>query len=122
MRKYLLTLSTIALFAFGFAASDEDTSGGSQQVEQKQETETERKAREEREKQERINDMIKEAYEYGKKQGIQYTYYQKCNQHFTSWYFTPSTDEQFEIFNRYKAEYDRGFNDGQATKRKMDSM
>lgn len=56
MKKYFLTMATVALFAIGFAASDEEESSSSEsstpQTEQKQETEAERQAREQKEKEE----------------------------------------------------------------------
>lgn len=140
MKKYFLTMVTVALFAIGFAASDEEESSSKSsnessisQTEQKQETEAERqvreqkeeadrKAREQKEKQVKFNKMMKEAYEFGKKQGIQFTYYQECNVHFTYQWFTPSTDEEYEIFRKYKEEYDRGFEEGQAAKERMKNM
>ena len=131
MRKYFLTLSTIALFAIGFAASDEESSSsspssssssGTQQVEQKKETEAERQAREKREKQEQFERMMKDAYDYGVSQGKTFTYYQECDGYFTKRWFTPSTDEEFEIFRKYKEEYNRGFDEGHRIKEKMRNM
>lgn len=126
MKKYFLTMATIALFAVGFAASDEEESSSNEssaiQTEQKQETEAERKAREKREKEEKIKEILKEGYEYGKEQGMQYTYYQECQKHFCDWHFTPSTDEQMEIFRQYKEQYDKGFEEGHNLKEKMRNM
>ena len=128
MKKYFLTVATVALFAIGFAASDEEESSNSSssssepQTEQKQETEAERKAREQKEKQAKYDEMMKDAYEFGKKQGMQFTYYQECNGHFTAYWFTPSTDEEFEIFRKYKEEYDRGFEEGHKAKERMNNM
>ena len=58
MKKYFLTMATVALYAIGFAASDEEESSNSSssssapQTEQKQETEADRQAQEQKEKQE----------------------------------------------------------------------
>lgn len=54
MKKYFMTMATIALFAIGFAASDEEESSNSSsssepQTEQKQESEAERQARDQKE-------------------------------------------------------------------------
>jgi len=126
MKKYFLTMATIALFAVGFAASDEEESSSNEssatQTEQKQETEAERKAREKREKEKKIKEILKEGYEYGKEQGMQFTYYQECQKHFCDWHFTPSTDEQMEIFRQYKEQYDKGFEEGHNLKEKMRNM
>ena len=142
MKKYFLTMATIALFAVGFAASDEEESSSNEssatqteqkqeteaeqkqetEAEQKQETEAERKAREKREKEKKIKEILKEGYEYGKKQGMQFTYYQECQKHFCDWHFTPSTDEQMEIFRQYKEQYDKGFEEGHNLKEKMRNM
>lgn len=115
MKKYLLSMAVLAVFAVGFAASDEESSNESQQVEQKQETEAERKARKRKE-------MMEDAYNYGKRQGMQFTYYQECDMWFRARWFTPSTDEDFEIFKLYKKEYDRGFWEGHEIKEKMRKM
>ena len=129
MKKYFLTMAVMALFAIGFAASDEEESSNSSnnesskpQTEQKQETEAERKAREKKEKEDKIKEILKEGYEYGKKQGMQFTYYQECQKHFCDWHFTPSTDEQMEIFRQYKEQYDKGFEEGHNLKDKMRNM
>ena len=67
MKKYLLTMGVIALFAVGFAASDEDSSKSNsessfEQAEQKQETEAERQANEEQQK---IKKVAEIAYQMG---------------------------------------------------------
>lgn len=64
MKKYLLTMAVMAIFAIGFAASDEEDSskGASSSTEQKQESPAEKEARE---KQEKINKVAKMAYQKG---------------------------------------------------------
>lgn len=77
MKKYFLTMATVALFAIGFAASDEEESSSSEsstpqteqtqesqevQSEQKQESEAERQ---EREKQEKVKKVAEIAYQKG---------------------------------------------------------
>lgn len=128
MKKYFLTMATLALFAIGFVASDEDESSSSEnanstpQTEQKQETEADRQAKEEEEKQAKIDKMMKEAYERGKSEGMTYSSYKDCDVWFSKRWFTPSTDEEFEIYRKYKKEYDRGFDDGHAAKQRMKNM
>ena len=79
MKKVFLTMAVMALFAIGFAASDEEESSNSgssnsaPKTEQKQETEAERQAREKKEqddlqakeKQEKIKKIADVAYQKG---------------------------------------------------------
>lgn len=79
MKKYFMTVATVALFAIGFAASDEESSSSSEsksesqqteqtqesqdvQSEQKQESEAERQ---ERDKQEKVKKVAEIAYQKG---------------------------------------------------------
>ena len=68
MKKYFMTVATVALFAIGFAASDEESSSSSesknesQQTEQTQESQAERQ---EREKQEKVKKVAEIAYQKG---------------------------------------------------------
>lgn len=61
MKKYYLTMVVMAIFAIGFAASDEETSSSSSEP-QRQETQAEKEAREKQEKVERVAKM---AYQKG---------------------------------------------------------
>lgn len=61
MKKYFLTMAVMAIFAIGFAASDEEGSSSSNSTEQKQE---------------KIDKMMKEAYAESKSTAMSYTYYQ----------------------------------------------
>ena len=61
MKKYYLTIVVMAIFAIGFAASDEETSSSSSEP-QRQETQAEKEAREKQEKVERVAKM---AYQKG---------------------------------------------------------
>lgn len=129
MKKFFMTVATVALFAIGFAASDEDESSSNssdvqteQKQEQEQESDAEQNASEQKDKKAQLQEMLKDAYEYGKEQGMLFTYYQECNPYFTKRWFTPSTDEEYEIFRKYKSEYDRGFAEGQDAKKRMNNM
>lgn len=135
MKKFFMTVATVALFAIGFAASDEDESSSNssdvqteqkqeqkQEQEQEQESDAEQNASEQKDKKAQLQEMLKDAYEYGKEQGMQFTYYQECNPYFTKRWFTPSTDEEYEIFRKYKREYDRGFAEGHDAKERMNNM
>ena len=69
MKKYLWTLSVMALFAVGFTSSDEDESSStnsspSPQTEQNQETEAERQERERKEEAEKKIEEVKERADY----------------------------------------------------------
>ena len=119
MKKYLFTMVVMAVFAIGFAASDEETSSSEPQ---KQESPAEKKAREKREKEDMVKRMMNDAYSYGVSQGEQFTHYQECDGYFRKRWFTPSTDEEFELFRKYKEEYNRGWDEGQRTKEKMRNM
>ena len=129
MKKYFLTLSVMALFAIGFASSDEDESSNSSssepQTEQKQETEAERKAREqkkERERQareaERAEAKKKKVAEAGYKRG-----YEKgiegsrllpnvVNIYYTNKFGAPSNSEEKELFEIYKQNFEKGYEEG----------
>lgn len=63
MKKYFLTMAIMAIFAIGFAASDEESSSdNSSPTEQKQETAEEKEARE---KQEKVKKVAEIAYQMG---------------------------------------------------------
>lgn len=100
-------------------ANDETEENETELVEQKQESPAEKAAREKKEKQDKIDRMMKEAFARGKDQAMNYTYYQKCDQWFNAYYFTPETDEEIALFKRYKAEYDKGWDEGKRIKAKM---
>lgn len=120
MKKYILSILTIALFAVGFAASDEDESSNSgSQMEQKQETEAERQAREQREKESQQEKKKKEVAEAGYKIGYEYgfTRYSKptggANISYKNRFGAPTNSEETELFKIFKENYDKGFEDGQ---------
>ncbi len=91
-------------------------------IEQKQESPAEKAARKKEEKQRMIDKMMKDAFAYGKSQAMQFTYYQDCDMWFRSRWFTPETDEELSIYKRYKAEYDKGWDEGKRIKAKMDNI
>ena len=115
-------MSVIAIFAFGFIASNEENEN--MQTEQKQESTKEREIRKKKEKEAEFTRMLEKAYYLGKQDGITFTFYDDniCSQYFTKMYFTPSTDEEFEIFKKFKNEYNRGFIEGHNVKIKMQNM
>ena len=113
MKKYFLSIAVMAIFAIGFAASDEtessiSSSNSSPQTEQKQETqkqesEAERKAREKKEKIEKAKERGKF---WGKMAGQNsmreaYAKGDYCKERFISEFGTPSTDEDFELYTDY---------------------
>lgn len=128
MKKYFLTMATVALFAIGFAASDEEESSSSEsstpQTEQKQETEAERKAREQKEKAERKEAKKKEIAERGYKDGyeagfgLDYRQYETFNfsrmarRNYTAWYGAPSSSEEKELYDIFEQNYKRGIEEG----------
>ncbi|MBR0263278.1 MAG: zinc-ribbon domain-containing protein [Prevotella sp.] len=112
----------IAVMIAAVTTADKEESNQSQnQTEQKQESPAEKAAREKREKQEKIDRMMKEAFARGKDQAMNYTYYQKCDQWFNAYYFTPETDEEIELFKRYRTEYDKGWDEGKRIKAKINN-
>lgn len=137
MKKYFLTMAVMALFAIGFAASDEEESVNSEnsepKTEQKQESEAERKAREQKEEAERKaneqkeqqakqDKILKEGYDRGYNDAMQYTYYQEMNYRipYTNLYGAPKSDEEIALYKQYKEQYDKGWEEGKKVKAKMD--
>lgn len=136
-KKYAWTTAICAFFAvclaIGLTRPDEEKSEQTQaQTEQKQEVPVKKqetlddrvkRALEEdaKEKRTNVDKMMKEAYEYGKSQAMSFTYFQEPNQHFYYFYFTPETDEEIELYKRYKVEYSKGWDEGKRIKRKMDN-
>ena len=133
MKKYFLTMATIALFAIGFAASDEDESPNSSsssgsQTEQKQESEVERQAREQKEKKDQQENKKKEiekkAYEAGYRHGLSQgpvTYSQDdpkdaARIYYNTYYGIPSSSEEKEMHNLFLEHYVKGYHDGYKSK------
>ena len=134
MKKYFWTLSVMALFAIGFAASDDDdssnsSSSSSSQTEQKQETEAERQererqeeaerqAREQKEKESQQEKKKKEVAEVGYKKGYEdgFSYTSKhLNAEkiiYNVRYGAPTNSEEMELFRIFKENYDKGFDEG----------
>ena len=110
----------MALFAIGFASSDEDESSNSSssepQTEQKQETEAERKAREQkkererqaREKQKKIDKVKSSARTWGKIAGTYYSYSnaaEDCKQQYLSEFGAPDSEEEKKLYEIFQEEY-----------------
>lgn len=128
MKKYFLTMATVALFAVGFAASDEEESSSSEsstpQTEQKQETEAERKAREQKEEAERKEAKKKEIAERGYKDGYElgfgldyhqyetFDFSKMARRNYTAWYGAPSSSEEKELYDIFEQNYKRGIEEG----------
>lgn len=119
MKKYILSILTIALFAVGFAASDEDESSSSgSQMEQKQETEAERQAREQREKESQKEKKKKEIAEAGYKKGYEdgFAYRSKNPDDakivYKVRYGAPTNSEEMELFRIFEENYNKGFDEG----------
>ncbi len=133
MKKYFLTVSVMALFAIGFAASDEDESSNSgssvTQTEQKQETEAERQARERKEEAERKarEQKAKEERAEAKKKKVAEAGYERgrekafeggpllpdaVNICYSNRFGTPSNSEEMELFKIYKQNFEKGYEEG----------
>ena len=132
MKKYYLTMATIALFAIGFSASDEDESSSSEssnstpQTEQKQESDSERKAREKDEKRKKLLDHARYwANSFSSSMGpnTSRSYRDgKCKERFMDKIPNPSTDEDFELYKEFKQVWDEEWDKVQEAKKRMDSM
>ena len=123
MKIYILSILTIALFAVGFAASDEDESSSSgSQMEQKQETEAEaeaeRQAREQREKESQKEKKKKEIAEAGYKKGYEdgfsstYKDPDYARIVYNVRYGAPTNSEEMELFRIFEENYNKGFDEG----------
>lgn len=136
MKKYFLTMATIALFAVGFAASDEEESSSNEssatqteqkqetEAEQKQETEAERKAREEKEQASEKEEENKKFAEFGYKLGYEkgfganYHDYETLNWErvariaFTKFVGAPSTPRDKEKYDIYLQNFKKGLEEG----------
>lgn len=123
MKKYILSILTLALFAVGFAASDGDESSSSgSQMEQKQETEAEteaeRQAREQREKESQKEKKKKEIAEAGYKKGYEDGFaYPSRNPYdakivYKVRYGAPTNSEEMELFRIFEENYNKGFDEG----------
>lgn len=86
-----------------------------------QKEEANRQEREQKEKQEKKNNILKEGYDRGYKDAIQFTYYSESNYRiaFTNLYGVPQNDEEIALFKQYKEQYDKGWNEGRKIKNKM---
>ena len=144
MKKYLLTIATLALFAIGFAASDEEensskssSESSAPKTEQRQETEAESQAREQKEKAERQakekNEKKKELLEHARYWANTFSSSMgadcsrgyrdgKCKERFLDMIPNPSTDEDFELYKEFKKVWDEEWDKVQAAKQRMDNM
>lgn len=134
MKKYFMTVATVALFAIGFAASDEESNESQQteqqQTEQKQETEAERQAREEAERQAAEENAQKEAenkkaevakagYDKGYEKGFQgYKFDMEMYEStvkicYSAKYGNPMSEEDKELFKIYSDNFWEGYKEGQ---------
>ncbi|SEA64896.1 hypothetical protein SAMN04487851_11041 [Prevotella sp. tc2-28] len=127
MKKYFFTAATVALFAIGFAASDEETSSSNSssessvpQTEQKQETEAERQAREEKERAAKIKELEEKGYKAGYKAGFSATpaIYRTTDAkkqgkiYYSAGFSTPTSEEELELCNLFAEKYEEGFEAG----------
>jgi uncharacterized Zn finger protein (UPF0148 family) len=121
-KKYAWTTAIASFFivcvAIGASASDEKEEIQEQaQTEQKQESPAEKQAREKREKEERRNDNIKrikrKAAEEGRilAQSVRYTesWPKHCQNSYISAFGTPSTDEDYKMFDVFKEEFRKSY-------------
>lgn len=130
MKKYFLTMATLALFAIGFVASDEDESSSSEnanstpQTEQKQEAEAERQEREQKEKIDKLEskkkEIAEEGYKHGYKAGFSCNYHEyetfhwdrMARQDYTAWHEAPTSSEEKELYQIFQDNYLRGVEEG----------
>lgn len=135
MKKYFLTMATIALFAVGFAASDEEESSSNEssatQTEQKQETEAERQAREQKEEAERQareqdekENKKKEMLEQARKAGYEAGFTigpksyiiddpkHKARLYYTNRYGAPTSSEEKELYETFVSIFVEAYEEG----------
>ena len=88
-----------------------------------QKEEEERQAREQQEKEARTDEILKEGYDRGYKDAMQYTYYQESNYRiaFTNLYGAPQSDEEIALYKQYKEQYNKGWDKGKEVKREMEN-
>lgn len=128
MKKYFLTMAVVALFAIGFAASDEEESSNSEssapKTEQKQESEADRKAREQKEKEKqqekKKKQIAEEGYKHGYEAGFSCNYHEyerfhwdrMARQDYTAWHDAPTSSEEKELYQIFEKNYLRGVEEG----------
>lgn len=124
MKKYFMTVATVALFAIGFAASDEENSESQQteqqQTEQKQETEAERQAREQAKKENKKKKILERAQKEGYNNGftIGPESYQITDPKrtarglYTIYYGAPTSSEEKELYEAFVSTYVEAYAEG----------
>lgn len=137
MKKYLWTLSVMALFAIGFAASDDDSSSSSSsssQTEQKQETEAERQERERVKMKEELADYARKkangiaTYSHPAVPGQpipQSTRDEQCQTAFLDFlsdHSSSTTDDNMQLYKEFKKAWDEEYDKVEAAKRAMNSF
>ena len=137
MKKYFLTMAVIALFAIGFAASDEEESANNEssapKTEQKQETQEEKQAREKKEQADQKEKMKKDLLEHARYWANSFSSSMgpntsrsyrdgKCKERFMDKIPNPTTDEDFELYKEFKQVWDEEWDKVQDAKKRMDNM
>ena len=123
MKKYLFSMVVMAIFAIGFAASDENESANSSdstiQTEQNQESEKKKETELEKKK----KDVEEQGYKAGYDAGFGFDEFEKENydeadykdfarQRYSIRYGAPSSQEEKELYDLYVKWYLKGINDG----------
>ena len=133
MKKLFFTMAVMALFAIGFAASDEEESSNASSIEsstpkaeQKQKTETESQVREQKaehqasEKEEDNKKFAEFGYKLGYEKGFGANYHEYKNldwEHvariaFTKYVGVPSTPRDKEKYDIYLQNFKKGLEEG----------
>lgn len=88
---------------------------------QEQKAEAERLAREQKEKQEKKDKILKDGYDIGYKNAIQYTYKMDhyCRNAYISKYGAPQSDEEIELYKQFVEQYDKGWDAGRKVRDSM---
>lgn len=106
MKKYFLSMVVLAIFAIGFAASDETETNPSDTPK----TETPQKS-EAQLKKEREDALLRKAYNRGKKDGFEGMNWSLQSR--KSWYLKDGGDiDDKKLLDKYLDEYSRGHFDG----------
>lgn len=112
MKKYFFSMVVMAIFAIGFTASGDESSGSETQTEQNSE------------KQKNDDALMKDGYDRGYRHAMQFSEYDEgvLRTQYVSLYGAPQSDDEINTYKRYKQQYDKGWEKGKEAKRKMDNM
>jgi hypothetical protein len=123
MKKYFLTMAVMAIFAIGFAASDEESPSNSPSSSPSETQQVKEKSTEEI-RQEKVQKVLKSARRWGNACPV--SMYSKakedCKRNYISSFGTPSSDEDFEMYKIYEEEFMKVWSEKRDAMKRMDNM